>query len=185
MGVTDVDAYLAQLESTEDSDRNIHFISASAYINKGAKLYSFPDDLEVLATDLGLELSTEMLGPVNPNKAPIPTLTAEQQARVESIYADDIVIYNSITEAGQAHTTLPTAGEIDQAQRQAAYDIAATAFSAMPLGKQAMWEPARAAEATAILAGDMARAVEILQTTPATYPDAESDRNAFLALFAQ
>jgi hypothetical protein len=68
-------------------------------------------------------------------------------------------------------------------QAKAAYDVAAAAFEAMPKGKQLLWEAVRNGVAKSILAGDIATAVEILQTTPVIYEGAEADRDAFLALF--
>lgn len=68
-------------------------------------------------------------------------------------------------------------------QRQAAYDAAAAVFESLPLGKQALWEPVRAAVAKAIMAGEMATAYEIVSTLPVIYPGAEDDRALFLALF--
>jgi hypothetical protein len=70
-----------------------------------------------------------------------------------------------------------------KAQLQAAYDTAAAVFSSLSVGKQALWEPVRQAVGKAILAGDMATAKEILETVPALYPDAETDRALFLSLF--
>ncbi len=66
---------------------------------------------------------------------------------------------------------------------QAAYDAASAVFESLSKGKQALWQPVRAAVAEAILAGDMETALEILTTVPALYPDAEEDRNLFLNLF--
>ena len=68
-------------------------------------------------------------------------------------------------------------------QRQAAYDAAAAVFETLPLGKQAMWEPVRAAVAKAIMDGDMVKATEILITLPEPYPGADEDRQLFLNLF--
>jgi hypothetical protein len=69
-------------------------------------------------------------------------------------------------------------------EAQAAYDAAATVFESLSLGKRALWEPVRSAVATAILAGDMVTAYEILATTPAIYEGAEADRALFLNMFA-
>ena len=66
---------------------------------------------------------------------------------------------------------------------QTAYAAALAAFETMPLGKQALWEPVRAKVAEAILSGNIATAIEILQTTPVIYSGAEADRDVFLALF--
>ena len=70
-----------------------------------------------------------------------------------------------------------------QLQSKAAYDAASTIFEAMPLGKQALWKGVREQVGKLILAGDMATAKELLETVPALYPDAETDRELFLELF--
>ena len=70
-----------------------------------------------------------------------------------------------------------------QAERKAAHDAAAAVFESLPIGKQALWQPVRAAVADAILSGYMEKAKEILVTVPALYADAEEDRAKFLALF--
>ena len=70
-----------------------------------------------------------------------------------------------------------------QAERKASHDAAAAVFESLPIGKQALWQPVRAAVAAAILLGDMEKAKEILVTVPALYADAEEDRAKFLALF--
>ena len=67
--------------------------------------------------------------------------------------------------------------------RQDTCDIASSVFESLPIGKQALWQPVRAAVADAILSGDMEKAKEILVTVPALYADAEEDRAKFLALF--
>jgi hypothetical protein len=66
---------------------------------------------------------------------------------------------------------------------QAIYDAAGEAFKTMTLGKQALWEPVRVKIAEAILSGNIAIAVDILQTTPIIYAGGEADRDMFLALF--
>jgi hypothetical protein len=67
--------------------------------------------------------------------------------------------------------------------RQAAWDASAAAFGALPLGKQALWEPVRAKVAAFILAGDFASAYQTIATVPSLYEGMEIDRAAFLALF--
>lgn len=69
-----------------------------------------------------------------------------------------------------------------QVQLQAAHDAALAVFESLPIGKQVIWQPVRAAVAAAILSGDMEKAKEILVTVPALYADAEEDRAKFLAL---
>jgi len=70
-----------------------------------------------------------------------------------------------------------------QGMAVAAYNAAAEAFAALPLGKQALWEGVRVAVSEAILVGDFAKAKETLLTTPLIYLGAEADRDTFLALF--
>lgn len=86
------------------------------------------------------------------------------------------------------YTVTPLTGEAlaaAQAEKLSddAYNAAATAFAALPKGKQALWEPVRVAVANSILAGDFATAKEILITTPLIYDGAAEDRDTFLALF--
>ena len=64
-----------------------------------------------------------------------------------------------------------------------AYFTASDAYQKLSLGKRALWEPVRAAVAEAINAGEISKAKEILQTTPAIYQGAENDRAAFLSIF--
>ena len=73
----------------------------------------------------------------------------------------------------------------EQRAAQQSFDIASEAFKSLPIGKQVFWEPVRAAVGEAILAGETASAVEILNTVPTLYDGMEDDRTTFLALFAQ
>jgi hypothetical protein len=66
---------------------------------------------------------------------------------------------------------------------QAAHATAQAAFETLPLGKQILWEGLRAKVSESILSGNIATAVEILQTTPVIYTGAEADRDMFLDLF--
>ena len=108
----------------------------------------------------------------------------------------------SLVEAGR-NATPPVAYGIDSAEEfrlfskireeqrlallspaQQSFDIASEAFKSLPIGKQVFWEPVRAAVGEAILAGETASAVEILNTVPTLYDGMEDDRATFLALFA-
>lgn len=103
--VGDVDAKLAQLEAGDF--RGVHFLPQSRLLEGNEiKLYIFPADLEDLATEAGLAWPLPDIdgGNVDGDK---PTLTPEQTSRLEAIYADDIALYESIAEAGQAHTPEP------------------------------------------------------------------------------
>lgn len=101
--VADVDANLADLE-TEGFTRDPHFWPQSRLLEGNSiKLYRFPTDLDALAVDAGLTLPLPNIDGGN-DPGTKPTLTGEQLARVEAIYADDIALYESITEAGQIYT---------------------------------------------------------------------------------
>lgn len=89
---------------SEQGQRNNHFWPTSRLLVDGCKLYRFESDLDAAATALGLSLPLTNIAGDNPPK---PTLTAEEQAQVESVYADDIALYESITEAGQVWTKPP------------------------------------------------------------------------------
>lgn len=68
---------------------------------------------------------------------------------------------------------------------ESAKAAAQAAFDAMPRGKRVLWEATRAAVAEAVEEGDFAGAREILESTPATYPEAEAERQQFLRLFPE
>lgn len=178
--VIDVEAKLTALE-VEGFTADVHFWPQSRFLATPCKLYHFPEHLDALATAVGLSLPLPVIN--ESAEGDKPTLSPEQQARVEAIYAADIDLHNSIAEAGQS---VPPASLADMqaAAIQQAYDTAAAAFNSLPKGKQALWEPVRQAVASAILGGDFTSAVEILQTTPAIYEGAEADRDVFLALLA-
>lgn len=101
---SDVDATIARLESGDWF--NPHFFP-QARLQISAKLYRFPEHLDELAIDAGLgeipAINDEATN-ANPDK---PILTSEQTARLEALYADDIALYGSITEAGQVYTLPP------------------------------------------------------------------------------
>ncbi len=78
---------------------------------------------------------------------------------------------------------IPARPVITPSPAQLAYDAAKAVFGTLTPGKQALWEPTRAAVSSALLKGDFAAAKNILQTTPAIYDGAEADRELFLSLF--
>jgi hypothetical protein len=179
-----VDAMLDLLEGQDPSEVNPHFRSQHLFVSdepNELRFYKFPDHLTELGEALGLDAPIEP-DHVSESEAK-PTLTSEQETRVQALYADDITFFESITEAGQVFTPPePEPTPIDP--RQAAFDIASVAFKSLPLGKQVFWEPVRAAVGEAILAGETASVVEILTTVPTLYDGMEDDRATFLALFA-
>jgi hypothetical protein len=97
--VSDVDAKLTALET--DWGRDVHFWPQSRLLFGTTKLYLFPDHLDNLATDAGLSLPLPDIA--GDHNRPKPNLSPEQLARVQAIYADDIGLFNSITEPGQVH----------------------------------------------------------------------------------
>jgi hypothetical protein len=93
---------LSEIES--GAPYNNHFWPTSRLLVDDCKLYRFETDLDEAATELGLTLPL----PVIIGGGTKPDLTPEQVARVEAIYADDIVLHDSITEPGQVYFTPAT-----------------------------------------------------------------------------
>jgi hypothetical protein len=98
--ISHVDAKLTDLE-TNGFTRDSHFWPQSRLIVDTTKLYLFPDHLDDLATDADLALPLPDID--GGHGRPKPNLSPEQLARVQAIYADDIGLFNSITEPGQVH----------------------------------------------------------------------------------
>lgn len=89
---------------SEQGQDNSHFWPTSRLLTTGVKLYRFDTDLDDAAVALGLALPLVDIAGDNPPK---PDLTPDQLARVQAIYADDIALYESITEAGQEYVMPP------------------------------------------------------------------------------
>ena len=86
---------------TNGFTRDSHFWLQSRLLEGNLiKLYRFPSDLDALATEAGLSLPLPNIDGDNDPSAK-PVLSQDQVARVQAIYADDIALYESITEAGQ------------------------------------------------------------------------------------
>ena len=99
---------------SKNGQKNYHFFPTSRLLVDGCKLYRFESDLDDAATELGLPLPL----PIIPSNGTKPDLTPDQLARVQSIYADDIALYESITEAGQVWTKPPTPiTDVDKAKK--------------------------------------------------------------------
>ena len=90
---------------SEQGQKNSHFWPTSRLLVSGCKLYRFETDLDAAATELGLTLPLPNIDGGNGEK---PTLTVGELARVQAIYADDIALFDSITNAGQVWVTPPT-----------------------------------------------------------------------------
>jgi hypothetical protein len=148
---TDVDAVLDGLEAGEKV--NVHFHSQAYKIQDGTKLYKFPTDLEQLASDLGLEYPLPQINEGAVTNPPKPELTSEQEARVAAIYADDIALFNSITEAGTIYSTPAT----DEAKQAKLAELAAARYAEEVGGIVLDGMPVRTDERTrSLLASGMA-----------------------------
>ena len=73
--------------------KNTHFLKQSIYNQKETKLYKFPDQLEQLCKDAGLDWPIEK---INEGKYEKPTLTDDQIERVKNYYKEDFTLYNSL-----------------------------------------------------------------------------------------
>lgn len=103
--IEEIDAHLDWLEAHPDMPMRMHFWPQSRLLQGNqVKLYRFPDDLDALATEAGLSLPLPNIA--GGHNRPKPTLTAEQEARVLAIYADDMALYDSILEVGQGFTPI-------------------------------------------------------------------------------
>lgn len=87
-----IDVLLADIENGGSSS-NHNFIPATAYLVENTKLFKFPDHIAEIETELGLS----NIPIVNNDSV---DLTAEQLSRVEAIYAEDIALFQSITNPG-------------------------------------------------------------------------------------
>lgn len=136
-------------------------------------------------TDRTVEITDEQAALVNDTPHPMGYFVIEGQFKTGvEVAAERQAARRAEMEAARIAAMTPEqlAEQQARAQRQAAYDAAAAVFESLPIGKQAMWEPVRAAVAQAIMAGDMAKALEILTTLPVLYDGAEEDRQLFLDL---
>lgn len=95
-----------QLVRVEAGGFNFLTRKTSGYLRDGARLYKFPEQLDGIAAELGLD-EIPSVNDSETNNAPKPDLTPEQLTRVQAIYADDIALFESITEAGQVYAAPP------------------------------------------------------------------------------
>tara|TARA_B110000967_G_C18738102_1_gene486243 strand:+ start:86 stop:955 length:870 start_codon:yes stop_codon:yes gene_type:complete len=108
--ITDVGLHLDWLESNPEMPRRMHFWPQSRFLQSvDAKLYRFAEDLDALATDAGLTLPLPNI--TGEHNRPKPDFTPDELVRVQAIYADDITLFESITEAGQTWTAPPAPPE--------------------------------------------------------------------------
>lgn len=132
--IDDVDALLTQLE-TGGGDFGVnnipaiesyHFRPQSDYLypDSTVKLYKFPEHFDALGAEAGLTTPMPVVNDGDSQNPPKPDLTAEQEARVQAIYADDITLFDSIAGAGQ-ELVVPPAPPIPVADEAKTAKIAA------------------------------------------------------------
>lgn len=127
--LSDVDAVLDSLQSgtkiqmarrEASIQRNPHFTTQTSQLEGENTCYRFPDHLEQFAEAAGLPYP---LPTINEATNPKPTLTIEQEAAVRAYYADDVALYDAITEPGYVHTQprdpAEVARELQEAKQQA------------------------------------------------------------------
>ena len=72
---------------------NTHFLTQCGLMRPNTRLYRFPDGLERMCLDAGLDWPLEK---VNEGKNVKPVLTDEQVSRIRDYYADDVRLYSSL-----------------------------------------------------------------------------------------
>ena len=92
-----------EISRIERGRYSFHTKRTSSYLVAGAALYKFPEHIEEIARDLGLD-KIPRVNDSNSNNSPKPILTEEELERVAELYADDISLYNSIENAGQIYS---------------------------------------------------------------------------------
>lgn len=76
---------------------NQHFKPQIMWVDASTKLYKFPDHINEAAAEIGFILPLPQINVAHFQK---PTLTEQQTAVLESYYAEDIALFNSITSPG-------------------------------------------------------------------------------------
>lgn len=94
------------IQRIQDGEISFHFKPVTDYLKVDSRLYKFPEHIAEIAAELGLDEIEEVNTSIV-NNGPKPDLTEEELEQVEAIYADDIALYESITEAGQIITLQP------------------------------------------------------------------------------
>jgi hypothetical protein len=96
-GFLSVDKFIDWLVKQDQGTVNLHFRPQTIIIGDypNIQYYDFAKDLERLASDLGLPTPIPIFNKTDTNKKPV--LTEEQIAKLESYYAADIELYNSIS----------------------------------------------------------------------------------------
>jgi hypothetical protein len=76
---------------------NAHFKPQILWVDANTKLYKFPDHINEAAVEIGFTLPLPQINKATFTK---PTLDEQQTEILESYYAEDIVLFNSITYPG-------------------------------------------------------------------------------------
>ena len=80
-----------------NASTNAHFKPQILWVDANTKLYKFPDHINEAAVEIGFTLPLPQINTATFTK---PTLDEHQTAILESYYAEDIVLFNSITSPG-------------------------------------------------------------------------------------
>ena len=91
-----------EISRLERGRTSYHTKKTSSYLFSPCRLYKFPEHIEEITKDLGLD----NIPPMNigeHNNLPKPILTEEEIQKVEELYADDLELFNSIETAGQIY----------------------------------------------------------------------------------
>ena len=75
---------------------NTHFLAQCSLIRVGARIYRFPDQIQKMCSEAGLDFPLEY---VNQGKNPKPELSQSQIGRLKKIYAADFAIWESLSSA--------------------------------------------------------------------------------------
>jgi len=76
---------------------NAHFKPQILWVDASTKLYKFPEHVNEAAVEIGFILPLPQINAAHFTK---PTLNEQQTAILEAYYAEDIVLFNSITSPG-------------------------------------------------------------------------------------
>ena len=80
-----------------NASTNSHFKPQILWVDASTKLYKFPEHVNEAAVEIGFILPLPQINAAHFTK---PTLNEQQTAILEAYYAEDIVLFNSITSPG-------------------------------------------------------------------------------------
>lgn len=75
---------------------NTHFLSQSSLVRVGTKIFRFPDQIEAMCLDAGLDYPLEY---VNQGKNSKPQISEEQVRRLRVLYAADFAVWEYLSAA--------------------------------------------------------------------------------------